>query len=636
MFSREFLTQIAHQHQLSPDQERVFLLRFAEDQDYEDIAEQVETSKGACLKRMGQVYKKFGIEGGTRGKESELRAFLDQRWVQHRASVLPGLEVNLGSSTARGADSWVLPETASAIAPVSTAAMVSRKVAIFFGDRQPDERLLTPLTQAIASAGHQLILAGTHPQSGENGLLQLQQELQACDRLLLLLSGQSAFSDLLIEEVRLAREVRETRKDGTLDMFAIRINWPTDSPVSYDLRVLLQGVPQREWRSPTDTPAIVSEVLQAIATGILPRQVAVESAVISALTPTWESADGRPLPFAGPELPEGQVDLASPFYVNRSPIEERCYEMILQPGALIRIKAPRQMGKTSLMARILNHAANHGYRPVHLSFHLADKGVFASLDKFLQWFCAYIGQQLQLPNQLPEYWDDFLGSNVNCKSYFEDYLLPEIHTPLALCLDEVDRVFQHPDIADDFFGLLRAWHEESKRREIWKKLRLVVVHSTEVYIPMNINQSPFNVGLPIELPEFTPNLVQDLAQRYGINWCEADVNRLMNMVGGHPFLVRLALYHIARQDITLETLLKTAPTESGFYNDHLRRHLWNLEQHPALARAMKEVVFSPNPVRLPSEQAFKLHSMGLVKFQGNEAVERCDLYRQYFRNRLDE
>ena len=636
MFSREFLTQIAHQHQLSPDQERVFLLRFAEDQDYEDIAEQVETSKGACLKRMGQVYKKFGIEGGTRGKESELRAFLDQRWVQHRALAFPGLEVNLGSQTARGADSLVLPETLSAITAVSTAAMVSRKVAIFFGDRQPDERLLEPLKQAITSAGHQLILAGNHPQSGENGLVQLQQEFQACDRLLLLLSGQSAFSDLLIEEVRLAREVRETRQDGTLDMFAIRINWLTDSPVSYDLRVLLQGVPQREWRSPLDTPELVTEVLQAIDTGILPRQIAVESAVISALTPTWESADGRPLPFAGPELPEGQVDLASPFYVNRPPIEERCYEMILQPGALIRIKAPRQMGKTSLMARILNHAANHGYRPVHLSFHLADKGVFASLDKFLQWFCAYIGQQLQLPNQLPEYWDDFLGSNVNCKAYFEDYLLQEIHTPLALCLDEVDRVFQHPDIADDFFGLLRAWHEESKRREIWKKLRLVVVHSTEVYIPMNINQSPFNVGLPIELPEFTPNLVQDLAQRYGINWCETDVNRLMNMVGGHPFLVRLALYHIARQDITLDNLLKTAPTEAGFYNDHLRRHLWNLEQYPALARAMKEVVFSPKPVRLPSEQAFKLHSMGLVKFQGNEAVERCDLYRQYFRNRLDE
>ena len=42
-------------------------------------------------------------------------------------------------------------------------------------------------------------------------------------------------------------------------------------------------------------------------------------------------------------------------------------------------------------------------------------------------------------------------------AYFEDYLLPEIDTPLVLGMDEVDRVFQYTDIVDDFFGLLRAW-----------------------------------------------------------------------------------------------------------------------------------------------------------------------------------
>ena len=47
------------------------------------------------------------------------------------------------------------------------------------------------------------------------------------------------------------------------------------------------------------------------------------------------------------EQPEGQVSLDSAFYVERPPIEADCYETILQPGALIRIKAPRQMGKTS-------------------------------------------------------------------------------------------------------------------------------------------------------------------------------------------------------------------------------------------------------------------------------------------------
>lgn len=627
---------MAHQHQLSPDQERVFLLRFAEDKEYEDIAERVETSKGACLKRMGQVYKKFGIEGETRGKESGLRAFLDEQWQRNRASVIASVELNPLESSESGQRQAEPKGVAAAIAPSTIMAETRpQKVAIVCGDRQPDLRLVQPLQDAIAHAGHQIILAGDNSQPGEKGSQKLQAQLQQCDRLLLLLSPQSAFSDLFIEEVRLARELRDLRSDGTPQMFAIRVNLPLTSPVSYDLRALLQGVPQREWRSPADTPAIVREVLHLLDTGNPAIQFDVESAVLSALTPTWESADGRPLPFAGPELPEGQVDLASPFYVNRPPIEERCYETILQPGALIRIKAPRQMGKTSLMARILDRAREEGYRTVHLSFHLADKGVFASLDKFLQWFCAYIGQQLQLPNQLAEYWDEFLGSNVNCKAYFEEYLLKEIGPPLTLCLDEVDRVFQHPDIADDFFGLLRAWHEESKRREIWKKLRLVVVHSTEVYIPMNINQSPFNVGLPIELPEFSPTLVQDLAQRYGINWSAEDVSSLMNTIGGHPFLVRLALYHIARQDITLKKLLETAPTEAGLYNDHLRRHLWNLEQYPQLAKAMKEVVATGNSVRLPSEQAFKLHSMGLVKFQGNNVRERCDLYRQYFRNRLE-
>jgi len=112
----------------------------------------------------------------------------------------------------------------------------------------------------------------------------------------------------------------------------------------------------------------------------------------------------------------------------------------------------------------------------------------------------------------------------------------------------VDRVFQYPTIADDFLGLLRAWYEEAGYgdSELWAKLRLVVVHSTEVYIPLNVNQSPFNVGLPIELSEFSAEQVADLARRHGLNWQINMVERLMNIVGGHPYLVRVALYHIAQ------------------------------------------------------------------------------------------
>ncbi len=201
-------------------------------------------------------------------------------------------------------------------------------------------------------------------------------------------------------------------------------------------------------------------------------------------------------------------------------------------------------------------------------------------------------------------------------------------------LDEVDLIFQYPVIARDFLGLLRSWHERAKNEPIWKKLRLVIVHSKEVYIPMDINQSPFNVGLAIELPELNLSQVQDLVQRHALNWAGQEVERLMQMVGGHPYLVRVALYQIALGRMTLEQLLRIAPTEEGLYSDHLRRHLLNLEENEELLAATKEVVKKNDPVRIDAGKAFKLRSMGLVKFTGNDVQPLCELYRQYFRDRL--
>jgi class 3 adenylate cyclase len=335
---------------------------------------------------------------------------------------------------------------------------------------------------------------------------------------------------------------------------------------------------------------------------------------------------------------KGQVPLNSPFYVERPPIEQLCYETILQPGALIRIKAPKQMGKTSLMLRILDSARSHNFKSVPLSLQLADADVFATLNQFLRWFCAVVSRSLGLPNRLSEYWDDVFGSNYNCTDYFESYLLAEIDSPLVLALDDVDVVFNYPKIATDFFGLLRTWYEKAKYADksskLWQKLRLVVVHSTEVYIPLNINQSPFNVGLLIELPEFTPPQVQDLATRYQLNWGTEEVKRLMGLIGGNPYLVQVALHHISCQDITLEQLLETAIAEDSIYRDYLRRQLWNLQQYPELVTALMGVVMSPTPAKLDPIQAFKLQSMGLVQVQNRQVLPSCELHRQYFSDRL--
>ncbi|NET38770.1 MAG: serine/threonine protein kinase, partial [Cyanothece sp. SIO1E1] len=338
---------------------------------------------------------------------------------------------------------------------------------------------------------------------------------------------------------------------------------------------------------------------------------------------------------AEPELPGGQVDLTSAFYIERPPIESRCYQEILKPGALIRIKAPRQTGKTSLMARVFAHAAQVGYRTVRLNLRQAEAVVLTNLDRFLRWFCANLSHQLHLKPNLDDFWDLDLGSKVSCTTYLQGYLLASTDTPLVLGIDEVDLLFEHPKLAQDFLGLLRFWHEEANNLDVWQQFRLVVVHSTEVYIPLNLNQSPFNVGLPIKLPEFTVEQTQELAQRHGLAWKDGtEAKQLMSMVSGHPYLIRLALHRLWQEHLPLPQLLAEAPTQAGIYSDHLRRHLGILQDYPELAIALKKVVMTNTSVHLDSIPAYRLESMGLIKINGDEVLPTCQLYRLYFRDHL--
>ncbi|WP_416669001.1 AAA-like domain-containing protein [Egbenema bharatensis] len=339
----------------------------------------------------------------------------------------------------------------------------------------------------------------------------------------------------------------------------------------------------------------------------------------------------------------GLVPLGSAFYVERPPVESRCYEEVHKTGALIRIKAPRQMGKTSLMVRILEQAKQQRdsdaptVHTVALSLQRADKAIFADLDKFLRWFCAAITRKLQLSHRVDEFWSETFGSKGNCTAYFEDCILSEINSPLVIGLDQVDQVFLHPEIADDFFTLLRSWYEEAAYGEsgnpLWQNLKLIIVHSTEVYIPLDINKSPFNVGLAIDLREFTLSQSQELSQRYGLKFTESELSQLMALIGGHPYLIQQAFYHLARQDLTLTELLQTAATDAGIYHKHLHRHLRHLQEHPVLAKAFDQVLQASEPVELEQLLAFKLHSLGLVTLHANQVMPGCELYRHYFSDR---
>jgi DNA-binding CsgD family transcriptional regulator len=520
--------------QLTPRQREV-LLQFLLGADDKDIAQQLYVAQDTIRRHLSDICKLFNPNEGQSFQRSQL--------MVHYARYRPELF----------RDSLLLKQTDLDL------------VLSYQQDSPLEQKVTQSLTQTVAEIMPHRFWIDKNLRMTPGGRKQIQVALRSTKALLVLLSPTSD-EETITEEVKIATSHRPS--EHSFKLIVAYLDRPQES-ANHELRHYLKIAHQLSWHSSTEMTNLTTAIVD-----YLQDQAQSPSAIAPAPTIELHDTVWPPSPSAEPELPTGTVNLSSAFYIERPGVDDRCYEEIHKPSALIRIKAPRQMGKTSLLARVLNQASQWGCKTVVLSFHLAEASRFASLDTFLFWFCANISHTLDLAiAPLKEYWQqkDILGTKTVCTGYIEEYILSAISEKLVLGLDEVDVVFEYQHIASDFFGLLRAWHEQSKTSELWQKLSLVVVHSTEVYVSLPTTQSPFNVGLPIDLPEFDASRVQELAIRHGLNWQDAEVQALMELVGGHPYLVRLALYHIARAETSLPQLLADAPTDAGLYSDHLRR-----------------------------------------------------------------
>jgi DNA-binding CsgD family transcriptional regulator len=326
------------------------------------------------------------------------------------------------------------------------------------------------------------------------------------------------------------------------------------------------------------------------------------------------------------ESPEGPVRAKSPFYIERRQIDSECYQNILQPGSLIRIKGAKKAGKTSLLNRLIVQAKQQNYHIVRLNFLDVETALYSDLKAFLNWFCGQICNQLKLQPTAMDFSKNIL---VDCKTFFQQEILETLNNPIVLAMEEVDCIFPYP-IAVEFFTLIRSWFEETKKLEIWENLRMVLLHSTNVYVNMNVNQSPFNVGLPVELSEFTCEMVETLAKRHNLPLQAGEIESLIEIIGGHPYLVRLAFYRLALRQVNLETLLQELKENGGIYQPYLQSQSATLDNYPQLKEALKQVINTNLPVPLEEKLKFQLLSTALVKLDGNKIIPSCKLYRDYF------
>jgi hypothetical protein len=449
----------------------------------------------------------------------------------------------------------------------------------------------------------------------------IDRELRDCQSLVVLLSAESIRSDAMRYEVKLAHEWNK-------QIFPVRIDY--DGALPLDLGYYLDKIQYKLWRSSEPFAIICGAILDGVRDGWVQDGLEPSLADLRRLGETTELR-GAPLPSADPRLETGALKLDSPFYVRR-PADEKVKNLLEQSGETILIKGPRQVGKTSLAARVQSSAESSGQQTCYIDFQLIDDKHFHDSGSLIRYLAAKLAKEFRTSIKPKDVWDENLGDADSLTEFVQLAVLAKANAPALLCLDEVDNVFKYP-YRDNFFGMLRGWHNRRATHPVWNRFNLVIAHSTEPALFIrDLNESPFNVGAILRLGDFDRDEVLWLNARHGSPLKGAqDLERLIRLVGGHPYLVRQALYALSAEGESMNHLEQMAADDEGPFGDHLRRLLWALRDSAGLRKSLKRVVSGGG---CDDEDDFQ-RLTGLIDGDSRQTARpRCELYATYLRSHL--
>jgi hypothetical protein len=472
---------------------------------------------------------------------------------------------------------------------------------------------------------------------------QIARELKRSDSIVVCLSNQSLNSEMIEAELAMARDsispprllVLRLPTAGAppypLRQYLERANEIIFSgdihQLAIDLRRALDGDSARRTQD-EPTPSISSTNSGQTSAGQSAQPQPAESQRTE--EPPAKPILPQPLPWASPQPPMHTPDQQPMLYIER-PADAAALKAIQSQGVTLTITGARQVGKTSLLARTMAEARRQGKLALTIDFQLFEQPVLADPDRLFRYLCEVAGIGLGLDSCVDAYWGN-LDNSSDCTRYFEDYLLPRLNAPLVLALDKIERI---PDTAarSSFFSMLRAWCDNRATMPIWKQLDLVLVTSAEPdQLAANPHQAPFNAGLTIALDDFTPDQVAELNQRHGQPFAPAQMRALTTLLAGHPYLICRALYLAAAGQQTPDQIIDQAVDDSGPFGDHLRYQLFKLYSQPHLVDELRQII---NCGACADERAFhELHSVGLVRREGERELARCRLYAAYFQKHL--
>jgi GAF domain-containing protein len=245
----------------------------------------------------------------------------------------------------------------------------------------------------------------------------------------------------------------------------------------------------------------------------------------------------------------GSLPMDAPTYVVRS--ADRYLYKALRQGQFCYILNARQMGKSSLMVRMLQKLQQEGYCCAALDLTLLG-GETVTPEQWYKGLAVQLWQGFDLVGQvnLKTWWDERLDISPvqRLGQFLGEVLLKQVggddfsqSRQLVIFLDEIDAVLGLPFAVNDFFGLIRACFNQRSLNPAWQRLTFVLVGvATPAALISDIRRTPFNIGQAIPLEGFKEHEAQPL-----LNGLAAQVSNpqtllkeLLFWTNGQPFLTQ--------------------------------------------------------------------------------------------------
>ncbi|NJN89739.1 MAG: CHASE2 domain-containing protein [Leptolyngbyaceae cyanobacterium SL_5_14] len=260
----------------------------------------------------------------------------------------------------------------------------------------------------------------------------------------------------------------------------------------------------------------------------------------------------------------GSLSQNHPYYVRRQ-ADANLYRA-LSSGQFCYVFNARQMGKSSLMVRVLNLLQQDGVccGAVDLS-RIGSETVTVE-----QWYKGFVVELLQAFDlchwgNLKQWWNERsdLSPVQRLGQFIEEVLLVEVkheqhpQPRLVLFLDEVDSIRGLNFSLNDFFGLIRACYNRRSLKSDYQRLTFAFLGvATPSDLMTDHQRTPFNIGRAIDLCGLQQADAQSLAQGL-VGWVHNPSLALQEVLiwtGGQPFLMQkvcqLLVEHPSTQFIT--------------------------------------------------------------------------------------